>query len=229
MSGRQSLRDRMVRTQIEDRGVRDPLVLAAMRRVRRELFIQQSRRIGAYLDRPISIGAGQTISQPYIVAYMIEALALRGGEKVLEVGAGSGYAAAVSSEIADQVFAIERIERLAESAKSNLAAAGYRNVYVRHADGTEGWPEHAPFDAILVSAGAPDVPKTLMHQLAVGGRMVVPVGTDTWSQELIRLTRIGADEFKREGLTAVSFVPLIGKEGWRRQDDAEGPATEPPV
>ena len=203
-----------VAEQIEARGVRDPLVLSAMRRVPRELFVLAEYRDEAYEDSPLTIGSGQTISQPYVVAFMLEALVLRGGEKVLEVGGGSGYAAAVLAEIAGQVFTVERIGRLAALAKANLAKAGYVNVRVRHADGTEGWAEEAPFDAILVSAGAPDIPKSLMHQLVFGGHMVVPVGRDPRWQELVRVTRIGADEFEREDLADVRFVPLIGKDGW---------------
>ena len=208
-----------VTEQIEARGVRDPLVLAAIRRVPRELFVPAQRRDQAYEDSPLTIGSGQTISQPFIVAFMLEALVLRGGEKVLEVGGGSGYAAAVLSEIAGQVFTIERIGRLAERARVNLAAAGYGNVHVRHADGTEGWAEEAPCDAIMVSAGAPDIPKSLMRQLVACGRMVVPVGSDPRSQELVRVTRIGEDEFEQEDLADVRFVPLIGKEGWESTDN----------
>ena len=214
----EQLRKRLVSEQVEARGVRDPLVLAAMRKVPRERFVPQRLKGEAYEDRPLSIGAGQTISQPYIVAFMVEALALRGGEKVLEIGAGSGYAAAVLAEIAGEVFTIERIGQLAERAAASLADAGCHNVHVRHADGTEGWIDHAPFDAILVSAGGPDVPKTLLHQLAVGGRMVVPVGRDPRAQELVRITRVDEDEFEQEDLADVRFVPLIGKEGWESED-----------
>jgi protein-L-isoaspartate(D-aspartate) O-methyltransferase len=212
-------RQQFVHDQIESRGVRDPLVLDAMRAVPRELFVPKERRYEAYDDTPLPIGSGQTISQPYIVAFMIEALLLRGGEKVLEIGAGSGYAAAVLSEIAREVFTVERIGQLAERAAANLAEAHCDNVHVRHADGTEGWSEEAPFDAILVSAGGPNVPKSLMHQLAIGGRMVVPVGRDPRSQELIRVTRIDESEFEQEDLADVRFVPLIGKEGWEGTDD----------
>ena len=218
MKTMEKLRQRFVSEQIEARGVRDPLVLAAMRTVRRELFVPRNLKDEAYEDTPLPIGSGQTISQPYIVAFMVEALALRGGEKVLEIGAGSGYAAAVLGEIARDVFTIERIGQLAEKAAANLADAGSDNVHVRHADGTEGWADEAPFDAILVSAGAPDIPKSLMRQLAIGAHMVVPVGSDPRAQELIRITRVDEDEFEREDLADVRFVPLIGKEGWESED-----------
>ena len=184
-----------------------------MRAVRRELFIPKDLQNEAYDDTPLPKGSGQTISQPYIVAFMIEALTRRGGEKVLEIGAGSGYAAAVLSEIAGEVFTIERIGQLAERAAANLADACCDTVHVRHADGTEGWSEEAPFDAILVSAGAPDIPKSHMHQLKIGAQMVVPVGSDPRSQELIRITRVDDQEFEHEEIADVRFVPLIGKEG----------------
>ena len=218
MATMEELRERLVSNQVEARGVRDPLVLGAIRAVRRELFVPKKLRQDAYDDTPLPIGAGQTISQPYIVAFMVEALALRGGEKVLEIGAGSGYAAAVLAEIAGEVFTIERVGQLAEQATANLANAGCDNVHVRHADGTEGWAEEAPFDAILVSAGAPDIPKSLMHQMKVGGRMVIPVGADQRSQELVRVLRVDESEFEQEDLADVRFVPLIGKEGWESRD-----------
>jgi protein-L-isoaspartate(D-aspartate) O-methyltransferase len=219
-------RERFVREQIEARGVRDPLVLAAMRDVPRERFVPTHLRHAAYEDRPLPIGSKQTISQPYIVAFMIEALALKGGEKVLEVGAGSGYAAAILGKIASDVFTIERIGQLAEKAASSLIDAGYDNVHVREGDGTEGWLSEAPFDAILVSAGGPEIPRSLMRQLATGGRMVVPVGSDRNVQELVRITRIEQEEFQREDLADVRFVPLIGKEGWGGKEEAwgEGPS-----
>lgn len=207
-------RQAMVARQILARGVRDDQVLHAMGRVRREAFVPAEVRDLAYDDRPLPIDAGQTISQPYIVAYMIESLALRGGEKVLEIGAGSGYAAAVLAEIAGEVYAVERIQALAKAASDHLSAEGYDNVQVRHADGTLGWAEEAPFDAILVSAGAPAVPEALKSQLAVGGRMVVPVGSTERSQELVRITNRGGGYFDREDLADVRFVPLIGEEGW---------------
>jgi protein-L-isoaspartate(D-aspartate) O-methyltransferase len=208
------LRQRLVRDQVAARGVHDPLVLLAMGKVKRERFVPKDKQNEAYEDRPLPIGEGQTISQPYIVAYMIEALRLRGGEKVLEIGAGSGYAAAVLAEIAGEVFAIERIGQLASLAAANLKASGHRKVHVRHADGSEGWSEMAPFDAILVSAGAPEVPSSLMRQLTIGGRLVVPVGSDQRFQNLVRITRVREDKFEREDLADVRFVPLIGKEGW---------------
>lgn len=213
MASSEKLRQLLVSEQVEARGVRDPLVLSAMRRVPRELFVPKKLRISAYEDRPLPIGANQTISQPYIVAFMIEALALRGGEKVLEIGTGSGYAAAVIAEITGSVFTIERIGRLVEIAAVNLKKAGYHDICIRHADGTQGWPDKAPFDAILVSAGAPNIPKTLESQLAIGGRMVVPVGKGRRAQKLIRVTRVGENKFQREDLADVRFVPLIGSEG----------------
>jgi protein-L-isoaspartate(D-aspartate) O-methyltransferase len=218
MSNLEQKRNELVAGQIEARGVRDRLVLEAMRTVPREKFLPKDLRKVAYDDSPLPIGEGQTISQPFIVAYMVEALALRGGEKVLEIGAGSGYAAAVLAQIAREVFTIERIGQLAKMATENLAAAGCDNVHVRHADGTGGWADEAPFDAILVSAGAPRVPKSLMDQLQVGGHMVVPVGSDPRAQELVRITRVSESEFDREDIADVRFVPLIGKEGWESED-----------
>lgn len=211
-------RQRMVAEQIEARGVRNKQVLDAMGKVSREAFVPGNVRNLAYQDMPLPIAAEQTISQPYIVAYMIEALALKGGEKVLEIGAGSGYAAAVLAEIAKNVYTIERIGQLAEKAASHLIDEGYDNVHVLHADGTRGWIEEAPFDAILVSAGAPVVPETLKSQLAEGGRMVVPVGADKRAQELVRITCREKGQFDREDLADVCFVPLIGDEGWEVEE-----------
>ena len=222
MTDMKKQRERMVAEQIAARGVRDTLVLDAMRKVPREAFVPENLREAAYEDSPLPIAAGQTISQPYIVAFMVEALALTGGEKVLEIGAGSGYAAAVLAEIAETVFTIERVGQLAEKAAAHLADAGYENVHVLHADGTRGWAAEAPFDAILVSAGGPDVPESLIDQLAVGGRMVIPVGRDKRSQELIRVTRRENGQYDREDLADVRFVPLIGEEGW----EVEEPAAE---
>ncbi len=221
-----SLRKDFIERQISGRGVRAQLVLEAMRTVPRELFVPEDQRQHAYDDSPLPIGGGQTISQPYIVAFMVEALGLTGGEKVLEIGAGSGYAAAVVSRIAGAVFTIERIGKLAKMAGENLQRAGYTNVQVRHADGSEGWGDEAPFDAILVSAGAPDVPRSLMHQLKVGGRLVIPVGDNPRAQELVRVTRVSHSEWEREDIADVRFVPLIGKEGW--EDDGDGWQHKPP-
>jgi protein-L-isoaspartate(D-aspartate) O-methyltransferase len=204
----------MVQRQIARRGVRAENVLNAMRKVPRERFLPRGRRLLAYDDAPLPIGDGQTISQPYIVAYMTEALGLEGDEKVLEIGTGSGYAAAVLAEIAADVYTIERIAGLADMARTVLAELGYQNVHVRQSDGTLGWPEHAPFDGIVVTAGGPEVPESLKHQLTTGGRLVIPVGTRTWYQELVRVTRIDAVEFDTERLVPVRFVPLIGEEGW---------------
>ena len=221
-------RRRMVAQQIAARGVRDQNVLAAMLKVPREAFVPADQRGLAYADSPLPIAAGQTISQPYIVAFMVEALALAGGEKVLEIGAGSGYAAAVLAEIAGAVYAIERIPELATSAARRLEEAGYDNVHILNADGTRGWAEKGPFDAILVSAGAPLVPESLKSQLAVGGRMVVPVGSTKQVQELIRITNRGEGRFDREDLADVRFVPLIGEQGWEADEALPG-ATRPRV
>ena len=208
------LRERMVQRQIAGRGVRSEKVLNAMRKVPRERFLPKGQGVWAYDDAPLPIGDGQTISQPYIVAYMTEALALDGGEKVLEIGTGSGYAAAVLAEIAANVYTIERIDGLAIMARTILDNLGYQNVHVRQGDGTLGWPEHAPFDGIVVTAGGPDVPDTLKDQLKIGGRLVMPIGKSTWNQELVRVTRITEAEFDTEDLVPVRFVPLIGEEGW---------------
>lgn len=211
-------RQDMVERQIAGRGVRDSRVLAAMAAVPREQFVPPDEAASAYLDQPLPIGEGQTISQPFVVALMLEALKLQGGERLLEVGAGSGYAAAVAAQIAGHVYAIERIPELADQAQRNLTRAGIGNVEVRCADGTLGWPDAAPFDAILVSAGGPDVPPALEAQLAVGGRLVIPTGRERRSQRLLRITKSAAGCFEEEDLGAVSFVPLIGAGGWREQD-----------
>jgi protein-L-isoaspartate(D-aspartate) O-methyltransferase len=210
MAKMSELRERMVARQVSARGVRDPLVLEAMQTVPREAFVPRRLRSRAYADAPLPIGAGQTISQPYIVAFMVEALQLKGGEKVLEIGAGSGYASAVLAEIAREVYAIERIAKLADRAAATLADDGYANVHVKHGDGTHGWPDAAPFDAILVSAGAPSVPPALKEQLKIGGRLVIPVGPTRFVQELIRITRRNETSFVSENLADVCFVPLIG-------------------
>jgi protein-L-isoaspartate(D-aspartate) O-methyltransferase len=208
------LRREMVERAIVARGVRSEPVLRAMRNVAREAFLPQYLREFAYDDTPLPIEQGQTISQPYIVAFMTEALALEGGETVLEIGTGSGYAAAVVAEIAGDVYTVERIGQLAEKAAATLADLGYANVHVLHGDGTKGWPDHAPYDGIIVAAGGPKIPDTLKEQLKIGGRLVIPVGRDPKVQELVRVTRVSENEFHHEDLADVRFVPLIGTEGW---------------
>ncbi len=185
-----------------------------MRRVPREAFVEPGFEEFAYEDGPLPIGEGQTISQPYIVALMIEAAEVKPGDSVLEVGAGSGYAAAVMSQIADRVYAIERHPSLGKSAQQRFKKLGYDNIELRVGDGTRGWPEAAPFDAILVAAGGPEVPPALKEQLAIGGRLVIPVGEEERHQTLIKLTRKSETEFEEENLGAVAFVPLIGEQGW---------------
>jgi protein-L-isoaspartate(D-aspartate) O-methyltransferase len=217
-------REAMVDLQIA-RGISTPLVLDAMMRVPRELFVPERLREFAYEDAPLPIDEQQTISQPYIVALMVDALGLKGGEKVLEVGAGSGYAAAVLAQIAGEVYTVERIGALAAKAADALKHAGVANVHVLHGDGTRGWPEHAPYDAIVVAAGGPEVPESLKAQLKVGGALVIPVGDDPRVQELVRVTRVSRSEYRTEDLADVHFVPLVGEEGWTR--DATGAVVPP--
>jgi protein-L-isoaspartate(D-aspartate) O-methyltransferase len=202
------LREQMVADQIAARGVKDALTLGAMRRVPRHLFVPDRERAQAYADHPLPIGHAQTISQPYIVGFMTEALGLSGGETVLEVGTGSGYQAAVLSQIAGRVYTIEIVEPLAEEAKQRLARLGYGNVQVRAGDGYRGWPEAAPFDAIMVTAAAPRIPEALKDQLKDGGRLVIPVGDE--SQELVVVVR-RADRFEERRVLPVRFVPMTGK------------------
>lgn len=209
-----AMRAAMVERQIAARGVRDPLVLAAMRDVPREAFVAPDIQHRAYDDSPQPIGAGQTISQPYIVAVMIAAAGVKPGERVLEVGAGSGYAAALLGRIAGHVFAIERHAELAEAAAIRLAGLGYDNVTLRTGDGSAGWADAAPFDAILVSAAAPQVPDPLVEQLASGGRLVLPAG-DAGAQRLMRVVKRADGSVAQQPLEEVRFVPLIGAHGWR--------------
>ena len=204
----------MVREQIEARGVRDARVLQAMRELPRERFVRPGWEAEAYDDNPLPIAAGQTISQPYLGAFMSEALQLRGGERVLEIGTGSGYAAAVLGRLAKEVHTVERHAVLAEGAAAALAALGVDNVQVHTADGTLGWPAAAPYDAIVVTAAGPEVPVALLAQLAVGGRLVMPVGEREGAQWLLRLTRVNEHETRREELMGVRFVPLTGAQGW---------------
>jgi protein-L-isoaspartate(D-aspartate) O-methyltransferase len=207
-------RARMVDVQIARRGVRDRHVLEAMRRVPREAFVEPGLEEFAYEDGPLPIAEGQTISQPYIVALMIESAEVKPGTSVLEVGAGSGYAAAVMSQIADRVYAIERHPSLGEAARERFKTLGYDNIDLRVGDGTNGWPEAAPFDAILVAAGGPEVPQALKEQLAIGGRLVIPVGEQERHQTLLKVTRNGEADYEEEDLGVVAFVPLIGEQGW---------------
>ena len=199
---------RMVSEQIEARGVHDPRVLSAMRRVPRHELVPRVLRDQAYEDHPLPIGAGQTISQPYVVAAMTEALGLSGDERVLEVGTGSGYQAAVLSLLCRQVYSIEIVPALAVRARKDLARLGYANVEMRQGDGWRGWPEHAPYDAIIVTAAPLEVPPELIEQLAVGGRLVVPVGR--FEQQLVRLRKTPAG-ISREVLFGVRFVPMRGE------------------
>ncbi|TMJ64574.1 MAG: protein-L-isoaspartate(D-aspartate) O-methyltransferase [Alphaproteobacteria bacterium] len=207
-------RERMVQVQIARRGIRDSRVLDAMRCVPREAFVDPGFEEFAYEDGPLPIGEGQTISQPYIVALMIEAAELRPSDRVLEIGAGSGYAAAVMGQIANRVYAIERYPSLGEAARRRFSSLGYDNIELRVDDGTLGWPEAAPFDAILVAAGGPNVPPRLKQQLAVGGRLVIPVGSKEREQKLLKITRRSETEFEQEDLGEVMFVPLVGQQGW---------------
>jgi protein-L-isoaspartate(D-aspartate) O-methyltransferase len=208
-------RMKMVDTQIRARGIRDPRVLKALEKVPRHLFVNEALRDQAYNDNPLPIDGGQTISQPYIVALMTEALELKGSEKVLEIGTGSGYQAAILAELVDHVFSIDRIASLAGNARRLLESLNYYNIAIRVGDGTLGWKDEAPFDAVMVTAGAPDIPKTLVEQIAVGGRLVVPVG-GRHSQVLIKLTRLSesAHDVKKEDLGGCRFVDLIGEYGW---------------
>ena len=208
----------MVAQQLVRRGVRNPHVLSAMREVPREVFVATSLQALAYTDAPLPIEAGQALSQPYVVGWMIAAAEMRPAERVLEVGAGSGYAAAVMSRIVDRVYAIERHNRLARLAAARLRHLGYTNVEVHTGDGTRGWPSAAPFDAIVVSAGGPMIPQTLKDQLAIGGRLVIPVGDTPHRQCLLKVTRLGMTRFQQDSLGAVRFVPLIGEHGWNEAD-----------
>lgn len=207
-------RARMVETQIAARGISDPRILDAFRAVPRELFVPEHLRAVAHDDGPLPIEAEQTISQPYIVALMIEAVELKPFDSVLEIGAGSGYAAAVIGQLASQVLAVERHEELARVASERLARLGYDNVAIHAGDGTRGWPDRAPFDAIIVSASGSHVPDALLDQMKIGGRLVMPVGARDGAQALIKVTRRGDRDYHREELGAVRFVPLIGAHGW---------------
>jgi protein-L-isoaspartate(D-aspartate) O-methyltransferase len=204
----------MVEEQLAARDIRDPAVLRAMRAVPREAFVPPDLVDCAYDDGPLPIGEGQTISQPYVVAFMIAAAAPKAGDNALEIGTGSGYSAAVLASIVEEVYTVERIAALAETATRRLGDLGHRNVHVRCGDGTLGWPEHAPYDVIIVTAGGPRVPPALLAQLAPGGRLVMPVGDDRFFQRLVRCSRQADGRVVEESMEAVAFVPLIGAEGW---------------
>ena len=225
MSKFEDLRKQMIDYQLAARGLRDTTVLNAVDAVPREEFVPTELVEFAYSDSPLPIEAGQTISQPYIVALMTAALELKPGERTLEVGTGSGYAAAVLAEIAGEVYTIERHKILADTARQRLQNLGYKNIQVLYGDGTLGWPEHAPFDAIIVAAGGPEVPDTLKKQLAIGGRLIIPVGFSLRTQKLLRVRRISEDEYLEEDLGGVRFVPLIGAAGWE-DETATPPANE---
>ena len=199
----------MLRRHIVGRGVRDPRVIEAMGAVPREEFVPREHLRRAYGDGPLPIGMGQTISQPYVVAWMAEALELGPGDRVLEVGTGSGYAAAVLGLLCEAVYTLERHRSLADAAGARLQALGFGNVHVRHGDGSEGWPEHAPYDAIAVAAAGRRVPEPLREQIRVGGRLVMPVGSAGRGQVLVRERLGGEGEFTREELGMVRFVPLV--------------------
>ena len=208
----QEARKRMVDGQIISRGVTDPRVLGAFLEVPRHLYVPKRQQGNAYQDRPLAIGLGQTISQPYIVAYMTEKLLLKGDERVLEIGTGSGYQAAILGILAGEVHSVERHPALAENAERLLRELGHNNIQVHLGDGTSGWPDFAPYQAMMVTAAGPDVPEPLLEQLDDGGRLVMPVGSKG-SQYLVKIERRG-DDFLRENLTPVAFVPLIGEHGW---------------
>ena len=206
-------RERMVKNQLIPRGIKDPKVLDVMGKIHRHLFVEEALIGEAYNDHPLPIGHKQTISQPYIVALMTEALELKGKEKTLEIGTGSGYQTAILAELSNEVYTIERIRPLMEKARDLLDSLGYLNIRYKAFDGTLGWREHEPFDAIMVTAGAPQIPEPLIGQLAEGGRMIIPIG-DRFSQELIKVTR-GKDGVRKKNLGGCRFVDLIGVHGWK--------------
>lgn len=208
------LRQQMVEHQLVARGLHDQTVLDAINKVPREEFVPADLAELAYRDTALPIAANQTISQPYIVALMTAALALKAEDRVLEVGTGSGYEAAILAEIASEVYTIERHKLLSDTAQGKLQQLGYSNTHILHGDGTLGWPGQAPFDAIIVTAGGPEIPQQLKQQLSIGGRLVIPVGSELNTQRLIRVLRVSEDEYIEEDLGGVRFVPLIGAAGW---------------
>ena len=215
MTNSSAEREAMVERQLKRRGITEPRTLDAFREVPREAFVSPEHAHLAYGDHPLPIEAQQTISQPYIVALMIQAADIKPGDNVLEVGAGSGYAAAIISRIAARVVAIERQHELVEVARERLKRLGYDNVEIVEGDGTKGWPDEAPFDAILAAASGSHVPEALIAQLAPRGRLVMPIGGPGWVQELVKVTKQEDGILKQENLGGVRFVPLIGEEGWK--------------
>jgi protein-L-isoaspartate(D-aspartate) O-methyltransferase len=207
-------RKRMVESQIAARGVKDPRVLEAMLRVPRHLFVPADMRDRAYDDSPLPIGEGQTISQPYMVAWMTELLEVTGNSRILEIGTGSGYQAAILCELGKDVFSIEKQAGLAQAAKERLHSLGYRNIRIKVADGTLGWPEEAPFDGIMVTAGSPSVPQPLLEQLAESGRLIVPIGPS--GIQMLNVIKRKGNEFQTSEVGTCVFVPLVGKFGWSR-------------
>ena len=206
-------RERMVRDQIEARGIKDKRLLNVMRKIPRHLFVDEALRDQAYNDYPLPIGEGQTISQPYIVALMTEALELKGQEKVLEIGTGSGYQTAILAELAQSVFTIERVPTLMQRAKAILDSLGYLNVAYKTGNGTLGWPEVAPFQGIIVTAAAPEIPQPYVEQLNIGGKLVIPLG-DKFSQVLYKIIKLADGRIKKQYLCGCRFVPLVGIYGW---------------
>ncbi|MGZ3495087.1 MAG: protein-L-isoaspartate(D-aspartate) O-methyltransferase [Thermodesulfobacteriota bacterium] len=206
---------KMVEEQIVSRGIKDAKLIEAMKKIPRHLFVEEALQSQAHTDHPLPIGEKQTISQPYMVALMTEALLLTGKEKVLEIGTGSGYQAAILAELSEKVFSVERIRSLAIRARKLLYELGYFNVEIKIFDGTFGWMEESPFDAIMVTAGSPDIPQPLIDQLSIGGRLVIPVG-DALVQDLFRVTKT-EEGVKKEDLGGCRFVKLIGKYGWEAE------------
>ena len=204
----------MVKNQLIPRGIKDERVLRVMGKIQRHLFVEDALVGEAYNDHPLPIGHKQTISQPYIVALMTEALELDGKEKTLEIGTGSGYQTAILAELSEKVFTIERIRPLMENARSLLNNLGYTNIIFKSYDGTLGWKEYAPFNAIIITAGAPEIPEPLLEQLDEGGRMIIPIG-DKFSQELIKVTKVKKDNYVKKNLGGCRFVDLIGVHGWK--------------
>ncbi len=214
MNSQDSKRQHMVDTQIIGRGIKDKRVIAAMQKVPRHLFLDEALWPQAYEDHPLPIGERQTISQPYIVAIMTEALKLTGKEKVLEIGTGCGYQTAILAELAEQVYTIERIPSLAKRARKTFDTLQYRNIVVTIRDGTTGWKEHSPYEGIIVTAASPNAPEPLLDQLLTGGRLVIPIG-DEFSQELIAYEKEDGNDFKKENYGGCRFVKLIGVYGWK--------------